>query len=206
LRSSTIAYYTTHWEELVRRYESADVSNLHTLLKSSFLPGSRLLELGCGSGRDAAFMLANGFDVIATDGVRQMIDAAAICHPEIAGQLRLICLPKDLMCLPRHFDGIYSIATFMHLPRRAIHEVFLKIFHLVRPCGRIFFSVPLNRNDVQADEFDVKGRRFTVMNREEWFDICRNNGFDIINSTVSRDGLGRDDIAWINCLLERREK
>jgi 2-polyprenyl-3-methyl-5-hydroxy-6-metoxy-1,4-benzoquinol methylase len=77
MNASTIAYYTTHWAERVQRYESAIVPDLHALLTSSFLPGSRLLELGCGSGRDAAFMLASGFDVTASDAVGQMIDAAA---------------------------------------------------------------------------------------------------------------------------------
>ena len=61
---TTIRYYTTHVKDLVLRYESADVQDLHTLLADSFLPGARLLELGCGSGRDAAFMLENGFDVL----------------------------------------------------------------------------------------------------------------------------------------------
>jgi cyclopropane fatty-acyl-phospholipid synthase-like methyltransferase len=57
MNASTIAYYTAHWADLVQRYESADVPDLHALLKSSFLPGSRLLELGCGSGRDDIFWL-----------------------------------------------------------------------------------------------------------------------------------------------------
>jgi SAM-dependent methyltransferase len=81
---TTITYYTTHVKNLVKRYESADVPDLHTFLADSFPPGARLLELGCGSGRDAAFMLENGFDVTASDGVREMFDAAAACHPALA--------------------------------------------------------------------------------------------------------------------------
>lgn len=48
---------------------------------------ARLLELGCGSGRDAAYMLDNGFDVIASDAVQDMLDAAAVCHPALAGRI-----------------------------------------------------------------------------------------------------------------------
>ncbi len=78
---TTIAYYTTHVKGLVRRYESAGVTDLHTLLTDSFLPGTPLLELGCGSGRDAAFMLENGFDITASDGIREMLDAASAGSP-----------------------------------------------------------------------------------------------------------------------------
>ncbi|MFU8768539.1 MAG: class I SAM-dependent methyltransferase, partial [Desulfotignum sp.] len=87
MTDTTLAYYTHHWKDLVRRYESADVRDLHALLADSFPPGARLLELGCGSGRDAAFMLAQGFDVLASDAVQEMIDAAAACHPDLDGRL-----------------------------------------------------------------------------------------------------------------------
>jgi cyclopropane fatty-acyl-phospholipid synthase-like methyltransferase len=197
---TTLAYYTHHWKDLVRRYESADVRDLHALLADSFPPGARLLELGCGSGRDAAFMLAQGFDVVASDAVQEMIDAAAACHPALAGRLCRICLPRDLTQNLGPFDGIYAVATFMHLARPAIRYVFSGIRRILVPGGRLFFSVPLNRDDVTADEFDARGRRFTAMTRDDWTGICRQTGFDFSTVTVSSDGLGRKSFAWLNCL------
>jgi cyclopropane fatty-acyl-phospholipid synthase-like methyltransferase len=67
MSDTTLAYYTAHWKDLIQRYESADVTELQVLLTAGSPPpppGARLLELGCGSGRDAAYMLASGFDVI----------------------------------------------------------------------------------------------------------------------------------------------
>lgn len=200
MTDSTLAYYTTHCKDLVRRYESADVRDLHALLADSFPPGARLLELGCGSGRDAAFMLTRGFDVIASDAVQEMIDAAAASHPALEGRLCRICLPRDLSSSLGPFDGVYAIATFMHLARPAIQEVFSGIRRVLVPNGRLFFSVPLHRDDVTADELDAKGRLFTAMTRAGWTGICRQTGFDIISVTVSSDGLGRESFAWLNCL------
>ncbi|HSL61061.1 MAG TPA: class I SAM-dependent methyltransferase [Desulfotignum sp.] len=200
MTDTTLAYYIHHWKDLVRRYESADVRDLHALLADSFPPGARLLELGCGSGRDAAFMLAQGFDVVASDAVQEMIDAAAACHPALAGRLCRICLPRDLTQNLGPFDGIYAVATFMHLARPAIRYVFSGIRRILVPGGRLFFSVPLNRDDVTADEFDARGRRFTAMTRDDWTGICRQTGFDFSTVTVSSDGLGRKSFAWLNCL------
>ncbi len=200
MADKTISYYTNHVKELVDRYESADVSNLHALLLSSFQGGSRLLELGCGSGRDAAFMLSNGFDVIASDAVQEMIDAAAACHKSLSGRLYRICLPRDLIPFPGPFDGVYAIATFMHLTRPGIQEVFSRISRIVVPGGRLFFSVPLCRDDVREDELDAGGRLFTSMSYSAWTDICRHAGFEIIESTTSSDGLGRKSFTWLNCL------
>jgi SAM-dependent methyltransferase len=206
MTDTTLAYYTAHWEDLVQRYESADVTELQALLAASFSPGARLLELGCGSGRDAAFMLANGFDVIASDAVQEMIDAAAACHPALAGRLCRICLPLDLTPSLGPFDGVYAVATLMHLTRPAIQDVFSGIRRVLVPGGRLFFSVPLHRNDVAADELDAKGRRFTAMTRTAWTGICRHTGFDVIALTISSDGLGRESFAWLNCLAAALRK
>ncbi|MEX1301299.1 MAG: class I SAM-dependent methyltransferase [Desulfotignum sp.] len=200
LPDATIQYYATHVEELIRRYESADVSDLHSLLRDSFPSGARLLELGCGSGRDAAFMLENGFDVTASDGVPEMIDAAAAGHPALVGRLCRICLPRDLTPALGLFEGIYAVATLMHLTRPDILEVFARIRRILVPGGRLFFSVPLHRDDVAADGFDANGRRFTAMTLTDWTGICRRAGFDILTSTTTPDGLGRKTIAWLNCL------
>lgn len=197
---TTIAYYTTHARDLIRRYESANVSDLHALLADSFPPGARLLELGCGSGRDAAFMLENGFDVTASDGIQEMVDAAAACHPLLAGRLHHIRLPEDLTPALGIFDGVYTVATLMHLDRPAIQEVFARVRRMLVPGGRLFFSVPLSRDDVADDEFDAKGRRFTALTHAEWTGICGHTGFDILASTTTSDGLGRETFAWLNCL------
>jgi cyclopropane fatty-acyl-phospholipid synthase-like methyltransferase len=197
---TTIKYYTTHVKDLVRRYESADVKDLHTLLTDSFPPGARLLELGCGSGRDAAFMLENGFDVTASDGVQEMIDAAAACHPALAGRLCRICLPRDLTPALGPFDGIYAVATLMHLTRPDIQEVFARVRRMLVPDGRLFFSVPFQRDDVTDDEFDANGRRFTPLTHAGWTGLCREAGFEILTSTPTSDGLGRKTFAWLNCL------
>jgi len=203
---TTLAYYTACWKDLVRRYESADVTELQAFLAASFPPGASLLELGCGSGRDAAFMLASGFDVTASDAVQEMIDAAAACHAALAGRLCRLCLPRDLTPSLGPFDGVYAVATLMHLTRPDIEDVFSRIRHILVPEGRLFFSVPMQRDDVQADECDAKGRRFTAMTRTAWTGLCRDSGFDIITCTVSSDGLGRESFTWLNCLAVTRRK
>jgi SAM-dependent methyltransferase len=206
MTDTTLAYYTAHWEDLVQRYESADVTELQALLAASFSPGARLLELGCGSGRDAAFMLANGFDVIASDAAQEMIDAAAACHPALAGRLCRICLPLDLTPSLGPFDGVYAVATLMHLTRPAIQDVFFRDPPGPRPRRPPVFLCALHRNDVAADELDAKGRRFTAMTRTAWTGICRHTGFDVIALTISSDGLGRESFAWLNCLAAALRK
>ena len=63
----TLSYYENNAKYLSQRYESAKVGNIHSLLLSTFPSKSYLLEIGCGSGRDAGFMYQNGYDILAID-------------------------------------------------------------------------------------------------------------------------------------------
>lgn len=201
--ASTMDYYKKNALDLTRRYESADVKDMQALLLSYFDRGSKLLEIGCGSGRDASFMLAQGFDIIGVDGSCEMIASAVNLHPELSGRLYTVHLPRGLSQLSGSFDGIFSIATLMHLTRPGIDEVFKRADVLIRQHGRFFFSVPCRRNDVDKTGFDEKGRRFTLLAAEDWVLICQNSGFEMVTSQTTDDGLGREAIVWLNCLVKK---
>src|SRR6056297_3832317 len=113
----TIRYYDANSPELSRRYESADVMSLQERLIETFEPGSRLLEIGCGSGREAAFLLARGYEVYCVEASRGMIDRAHEYHPELKGRIfqgRVPGgMPEELTerragDQPEGWDGIYA--------------------------------------------------------------------------------------------------
>jgi cyclopropane fatty-acyl-phospholipid synthase-like methyltransferase len=61
---AALEYYDRNAGACGARYESADMSHLdHLLLRHLPERGARVLELGCGSGREAAFLLQSGHDV-----------------------------------------------------------------------------------------------------------------------------------------------
>ena len=63
----TTAYYDANAPAVAERYEQAEMVRLHQLLLAHLRSGSRILEIGCGSGREASFLLANGHDITAVD-------------------------------------------------------------------------------------------------------------------------------------------
>lgn len=65
---STLQYYEENAELLANRYNSADLSALHNILQRWLPPQGGVLEIGCGSGRDALFMKSLGCHVTALDG------------------------------------------------------------------------------------------------------------------------------------------
>lgn len=87
VENNTVNYYEQNANSLINRYESADVSEVQELLLKTFEQNSELLEIGCGSGRDASFMIKNNYDVTAVDGSKNMIYEARKIHPELVNKL-----------------------------------------------------------------------------------------------------------------------
>jgi len=106
-----------------------------------------LLELGFGSGREAAFLLQNGHDVRAIDASAGMVEEALRRHPELSG--RLTCEAQPLQegsrLLGESFDAVLAIAVLMHIPDSDLFETIFQLKRLLKPRGMAFISVSTGR-------------------------------------------------------------
>lgn len=202
MQVNTISYYEENAKSLISRYESADINEVQELLLQTFYKNSKLFEIGCGSGRDASFMTKNSFDVIAIDGSKTMIEEAKKIHPELSEKLFHKTLPNDLE-FNQIFDGIYSIATLMHLSENDLKNTLSKIYNLLNENGKFLMSVSLFRDDIDENGFDNKGRFFLVLSFETWINLLENVGFKILDTKTNSDGLGRGGIEWLTLVAQK---
>lgn len=200
--TDTLNYYETDSRNLSFRYENANIREVQQLLLQTFEPNSKLLEIGCGSGRDASFMIEKGYDVIAIDGSKNMIEEAKKIHPELSEKLFHKTLPNDLE-FNQTFDGIYSIATLMHLSENDLKNTLSKIYNLLNENGKFLMSVSLFRDDIDENGFDNKGRFFLVLSFETWINLLENVGFKILDTKSNSDGLGRGGIEWLTMVVQK---
>lgn len=200
--TDTLNYYETDSKNLSLKYENAHVSEIQELLLTTFEKKAKLLEIGCGSGRDASFMTKKGFNVIAIDGSKNMIDEAKKIHPELSNILFHKTLPNNLK-FDTKFDSIYSIATLMHLSKDDLEKTILKIYDLLNPTGKFLMSVSLFRDDINENGFDKNGRYFLILSFEEWINIFQNTGFKILETKTNKDGLDRTGIEWLTMVVQK---
>ena len=200
--TDTLNYYETDSINLSFRYENADVSEVQKLLLQTFEKKSKLFEIGCGSGRDASFMTKHNFDVTAIDGSKNMIEEAKKIHPELSEKLFHKTLPNDLE-FDKKIDGIYSIATLMHLSENDLKNTLSKIYNLLNENGKFLMSVSLFRDDIDENGFDDKGRFFLVLSFENWKNLLENVGFKILDTKTNSDGLGRGGIEWLTLVAQK---
>jgi len=203
MANKTFDYYEENAEELAIRYESADVSELHRRLLSTFHPGSSLLEVGCGTGREASFLLKKGYDVDCIEASRSMIRFALMYHPELNGRLINGEVPLCLQSVAKKYDGIYSIAALMHLSLDDIPLVLRRFYSLLKDYGKILISVPLSRPDLEESGYDPKGRYFLLLSEEKWKEIISAAGFTEIETSTNADGMGRSSVKWLSCVCRK---
>jgi SAM-dependent methyltransferase len=94
--------------------------------------GSRLADLGCGSGEDAAWFAGHGLTVVGVDLSRSMLAltrAALGAHRVAVGDLRALPLGTA------SFDAVWSAAALLHVPEAGTRTVLDGVRRVLRPGG-----------------------------------------------------------------------
>ena len=141
--NDAVEWYDDHADEVVSRYESLAPEKLNEWLRG-FLPdrGGLILDVGAGSGRDAAWLGSIGYEVIAVEPSEKMRKRGQELH----GAAAITWLDDRLPGLEQvhgrgvSFDFILANAVWMHLPPAARPRAFRKLITLLKPGGRLAIS------------------------------------------------------------------
>jgi SAM-dependent methyltransferase len=197
----TLAYYEASGEELALRYETVS-SPVSKFFRVAFPDGARVLDVGAGSGRDLAALLAMGYDAFGVEPSSTFREAAFIAHPELAGRIVAGALPSLGTPHGGNFDGILCSAVLMHLAEAELFDAAFALRGLLKKGGRLLLSLPRNRPDVHADGRDSNGRLFSTYTAEYVQLLFERLGFQPIGHWDTDDALCRPDTGWFTLLLE----
>ncbi len=93
-------------------------------------PGARILELGCGGGRDALYMLEKGFELEATDGTAEIAKHAEKLLGKPVHVMRF-----DELDAEAEFDAVVASASLLHVPLPDLPAILARIYNALRPGG-----------------------------------------------------------------------
>lgn len=206
----TLDYYREHAREAAKRYEQVD-SRLFLRELPIWVPNkAKILDLGCGSGRDAAFLLSEEYDVYGIDGSQEMVQEAQQLHPELSGRLQAQALPSRLPFPDDSFNAVISIAFFMHFSKEDIDLLCREIRRVLVPHGVLWMSarLPVAPKPAEIEErsyVDAYGRFILRLSTEQWRNQVEKFGFYCKKLHMDRDALGRE-WAWGRFVFLKDEK
>jgi len=194
--SATLRYYSDHAQAAAQRYESIQ-SPLASRFASVFSPGGRVLDIGCGSGRDMAELQSQGFDAYGVDATPEFVDLAQTTHPTLAGRIQPGGLPDLGIPFNGEFDGVLCSAVLMHIDTAALLTSALSIKNCLTVNGRLLISVPKHRVDTDGHERDANGRLFRTYSPGYLRLMFERLGFALIDQWENEDAMNRQGVAWV---------
>ena len=193
--ASTMTYYDAHAAEFCANTLSVDMSPLYApFLREIPLPG-RILDAGCGSGRDSLAFINMGYQVVAMDASAEMVKAAS----KITGQTALR-MTFDEMTFESEFDGIWACASLVHVPRRNLDAVLNHLTTALKPPGVCYMSFKY------GDSERLEGERFFNDLNETLFLglLASHPGLGLVELWKT-DDLRRDkrEQRWLNAIVRK---
>jgi len=162
VRVSGTEGYAEEAEALFELYERVPFAKLHREILH-LMPNvpCRALDIGSGTGRDAAALAAMGHDVVAVEPTEQFRERAAILHPSPRIEWVDDSLPKLARLAQRsgRFDIVMLTAVWMHLDEKQRKQAMARIASIMRAGGLLTLTlrhgpIPPGRRmfDVTAEE------------------------------------------------------
>jgi SAM-dependent methyltransferase len=175
--TTSIAWYDANADSYVARTFGPGMEDLHARFLRHIPDGARLLDAGCGSGRDALAFKRAGYDVSAFDGSARL---AVIASANTGLPVR--CLTFAQMDWDAAFDGVWACATLLHLPAAELPAALDRIRRALRPGGVFYASFKEG-----AGERLANGRHFTDQTVESLMALLRETRFEPIEVWRSLD-------------------
>ena len=191
MNESTIRYYNEHAEEYAHATLSADISELRSRFMTYVPAKGKILDAGCGSGRDTSAFMDAGYDLDAFDASEVMcriatentgINVEQKCFEELDGEDK--------------YDGIWACASLLHVKKENLPDVLLRLNRLLKPQGVVYASFKNGTGErMQGDRY------YHDLIEAECSNLFEKSGFRILEMFRTESVLpGRDREIWINVI------
>ncbi len=114
-------------------------------------PKAKIIDLGCGSGRDAKIFTSMGADVLGVDYCSNLIDIAK-SHAPLANFKLMDIETMDFQA--SSFDGVWSACSLAHISKKILPDVLKKINFILKENG--YFYLALKKGSGEILEHDSR--------------------------------------------------
>jgi len=190
-------WYEVNADFITEEFEQLEFQKLHaTLIK--YLPQHpcSILEIGSGSGRDAAGLAELGHKVIAVEPSNALRARARTLHPHSSIIWVNDKLPelKAVRKFGVHYDVIFMSAVWMHLPYLDRQPSFERILGLLKKDGLLYITLRHGPFEVVEGFWDIPDQELMTLLEE--YEIRK------IKQTTENDLLNRPGVTWTRFILQ----
>ena len=192
--NKTLDYYNKNAESFIQGTVSANLKDIQDKFLKE-LSGNKILDFGCGSGRDTKCFIGAGYDVDAIDGSLELCKSASVYTGIQVKHMLFQDLDKQ-----NYYDGIWACSSILHLPKSELKNVLSKMNNALKDDGVIYTY--FKYGDFEGER---NGRFFTDFT----LDIFKDFIHDVDNLMIKEYWIttdvrpGREEEKWLNLLLQK---
>ena len=191
----SIQFYEDNAEDFFRRSVDADMARGYADFTALVTPGGRILDAGCGSGRDTVALAKLGFRVTSIEASANLA-ALAAAHTGLPVEV----MTFDQIAWRETFDGVWACASLLHVPRADLPAAVRRLRDALLPSGILWMSFKYGAQERQAN-----GRHFTDLDEAGAHPLTAEVGdLALISLTVTDDARpDRPGERWLSVLCRR---
>ena len=194
MENSAREFYSENAEKQAESYGDEDLAQEFLDMRERFADqsGGKLLDAGCGHGRDSKFFSEKGLKVTGIDISQELIE---IAREKSDAEFKVMDF-RDLGFSKESFDSIWASASIFFVPPEDMQKAVEKFSRVLRPGGRLFVSYKLGSGKFVKEKWRSKVEEWHI-SREEGREILESSGFKIEEEKINRSENGNDFISFI---------
>lgn len=168
--------------EIYAKYSDEKLMQYQLVKFEDLLKGKKILDAGCGTGRDAAYLTEDGFEVVGIDLSKKMLELA---KKRTKAKFKVMDL-RDLKFKKEEFDGIWCMSTLSDIPQNEAKTIIQNFMKILKTNGIIYISAREGKGHkiIRKEKYGTD-RSYYYYKQEELNKIIKGLDLEIVSSEVN---------------------
>ena len=191
---NTLNYYRNHSLQFFENTVNVDMTVLYDAFLKYLPAQGKILDLGCGSGRDTKYFHDQGYQVEAVDYALELVQLAQ-SYTGLPIRYESFYDLKDW----QSYDGIWACASLLHCERDELYNVMNRIVNALKITGICYLSFKYGTQDRVVNE-----RAFTDLDEDQAQDLFKAfKHIELIKIWQTSDQRADRQETWLNILFRK---
>lgn len=192
--NSAEEFYSAKAGKQAENYKDENMAQEFLEMREKFAEasGDKILDAGCGHGRDASFFQDQGLNVTGIDISQDLIE---IAREKTDADFEVMDF-RDLRFPDESFDSVWCSASIFFVPPEGMEKAVEEFYRVLRPEGRLFLSSKIGDGKFIKEKWGSKVEEWHI-SKMRGLEMVESAGFEVLDQKINESENGNDFVSYI---------